>query len=161
MQLTNTFGRALAAGALALAAAGVAPALAQTVGTTIPAGTAPYRIAINPVTNRLYVTNEGSNALTVINATTGAASTVAIGARPLWLGVNPETNKVYVAQFGNNTAAPHLVVVNGATNAVTSNVVVGDVGWIAINPVTNKVYTVRYGHTDEYTVTQDESFVLA
>ena len=157
MQVTNILGRALAAGALALAAAGVAPALAQTVGTTIAAGTSPYRIAINPVTNKLYVTNEASNDMTVVDARTGTTSTVAVGARPLWLGVNPETNKIYVAQFGNNTAAPHLVVVNGATNAVSSNVVVGDVGWIAINPVTNKIYTVRYGHTDEFTVTQDET----
>src|SRR4051812_37949478 len=146
--------RTLVAVTAFLGALAGADATAQTISPPVAAGTSPFAIAVNPITNKVYVTNEASNTLTVMDGATLATTTVAIGARPLWLGVNPETNRIYVAQFGNNSAAPHLVAVNGANNTVSSNINVGDVGWMAINPATNKTYTIRYGHTDEYSVVQ-------
>ncbi|HZZ92499.1 MAG TPA: FG-GAP-like repeat-containing protein [Usitatibacter sp.] len=158
----NTQLRCLVATAAVLGALAGGEARAQTINPPVAAGTAPFAIAVNPITNKVYVTNEADNTLSVMNGRTLAITgTVPVGARPLWLGVNPETNRVYVAQFGNNGNAPHLVAVNGASDSVSSNITVGDVGWITINPVTNKTYTIRYGHTDEYTVTQGETFVLS
>jgi len=160
MPVTTTI-RCLVATAAVVGALGCGAARAQTINPPVSAGASPFAIAVNPITNKVYVTNEADNTLTVMDGRTLTTSTVAIGARPLWLGVNPETNRIYVAQFGNNSNAPHLVAVNGATDTVSSNITVGDVGWITINPVTNKTYTIRYGHTDEYSVTQGETFVLA
>jgi len=112
--------RTLAAAAAVLGALAGADAAAQTISPPVAAGTAPFAIAVNPITNKVYVTNEADNTMTVMDGASGATTTVPIGARPLWLGVNPETNRIYVAQFGNNSAAPHLVVVNGASNTVSS-----------------------------------------
>ena len=161
MPVTTTI-RCLVATAAVLGALGCAGARAQTINPPVAAGAAPFAIAVNPITNKVYVTNEADNTLSVMDGRTlSVTSTLPVGARPLWLGVNPETNRVYVAQFGTNGNAPHLVAVNGATDTVSSTIEVGDVGWITINPVTNKTYTIRYGHTDEYSVVQGETFVLA
>ena len=157
----NTQIRTLVAAAAILGAIAGTDARAQTISPPVAAGASPFAIAVNPITNKVYVTNEADNTLTVMDGSSLATTTLPIGARPLWLGVNPETNRIYVAQFGNNANAPHLVAVNGATSTVSSNITVGDVGWIAVNPVTNKTYTIRYGHTDEYTVTQGETFLLS
>ncbi len=43
------------------------PLHAQHVGATLPAGTAPWAVAVNPVTNKIYVANRNSNNVTVIN----------------------------------------------------------------------------------------------
>src|SRR4051812_46682527 len=115
MRVTNHI-RCLVATAAVLGALGGGAVQAQTIGTPVAAGTAPYAIAVNPITNKVYVTNEADNTLTVMDGASLATTTLPIGARPLWLGVNPETNRIYVAQFGNNSAAPHLVAVNGASN---------------------------------------------
>ena len=39
-------------------------------------------MAVNPVTNRIYVANNGSNNVTVIDGATNATSTVAAGSIP-------------------------------------------------------------------------------
>ena len=48
----------------------------QTAVTTIGAGTAPVAVAVNPVTNKIYVANQGSNTVTVIDGATNTATTV-------------------------------------------------------------------------------------
>ena len=40
-------------------------------------------MAVNPVTNKIYVANWGSNDVTVIDGATNATSTVAAGTEPL------------------------------------------------------------------------------
>ena len=53
---------------------------------------------MNPVTNKIYVANCGSDNVTVIDGATNVTTTVAVGhAVPLAVAVNPVTNKVYVA----------------------------------------------------------------
>jgi len=42
----------------------------QTGVATIGAGTNPFAAAVNPVTNKIYVTNKGSNNVTVIDVAT-------------------------------------------------------------------------------------------
>ena len=138
----------------ALALAFAAPAFPQAAGPTIPAGTAPAAIAINPVTNKLYVANEGSNDVTVIDGSSHATATIPVATRPLWIAVNPETNKVYVSNFG----VPNFMVIDGATNAVGAPQNMGDVGWMAINPVTNTVFNLRYGGGDEVNVIQNDVY---
>ena len=133
---------------------------AQTLLPTIPTGTTASRIAVNPVTNRLYVTNYDSNTVSVIDGATNAVVTnVPVGARPTWIAANPETNKIYVSNAGAGTSGPSLMVMSGASNAITSTLIVGDVGWTAINEITNKTYVVRYGQADEVNIILDERYV--
>ena len=52
--------------------------------TTVAAGS-PRAVAVNPVTNKIYVANQNSNNVTVIDGATNATATVAAGtARGPW-----------------------------------------------------------------------------
>ena len=53
-------------------------------------------MAVNPVTNKIYVANDGSSNVTVIDGATNSTTTVAAG-NPYAVAVNPVTNKIYVA----------------------------------------------------------------
>ena len=91
---------------------------AQTVTATIATGQVPYRVAVNPVTNKIYVTNYNNNNVTVIDGATNNTTDVAAGTNPIPVAVNPNTNKVYVANVaGNNTST--VTVIDGATNNTT------------------------------------------
>ena len=51
-------------------AASVGTVWADIVTTTVPAGNAPYAAAVNPVTNKVYVVNYGSDNVTVVDGAT-------------------------------------------------------------------------------------------
>ena len=63
-------------------AASIGTASADWVTTTVPAGSTPYAVATNPVTNKVYVANSGSNNVTVIDGATNATTTVPVGTSP-------------------------------------------------------------------------------
>jgi YVTN family beta-propeller protein len=128
---------------LRLAAALPAFAVAQ---VQLAAGQDPSAIAVNPATNRIYVANESSNSVTVIDGATHATQTVAVGQRPQHIAVNPASNRVYVSNGGDSTQS----VIDGATLAVL-RLPTGGNGPFAINAQTNKVYMVRLGNNDEVT----------
>jgi YVTN family beta-propeller protein len=99
---------------------------------------------VNPATNKIYVANNGSNNVTVIDGVTNTPSTVTDpnGIAPLAVVVNPTTNKIYVLNNGNDGITPGSVtIIDGATNTAT-NVNVGLIGVTAltVNPVTSKIY---------------------
>src|SRR5258707_4018293 len=117
----------------------------QTGVTTIGAGTNPFAAAVNPVTNKIYVANRGSNTVTVIDGATNTPGPmpVPVGATPVAVAVNPVTNQIYVANQGSN----NVTVIDGATNATTT---VTDVSAtkpvaVAVNPVTNQIYVANQG----------------
>ena len=127
--------------ALLLAAVAWCPARGQTVTATLPAGSAPGGVAVNPATNTAYVTNYSGNSVTVIDGAASTSTTVAVGGNPDAIAVNPATATIYVANESDGT----VTVLNGATNS-TSTVVVGtEPVAIALNPVTNTIYVVNSG----------------
>ena len=72
-------------------------------------------MAVNPVTNKIYVANYSSN-VTVIDGATNSTTTVGAGSNPIAVAVNPVTNKIYVANYSSNT----VTVIDGATNSTTT-----------------------------------------
>jgi YVTN family beta-propeller protein len=136
------FPRVLAAAALAIAA----PCAGQPVAT-IPAGTDPSAIAIDVAGNRIYVANEFSHNVTVIDGATNAAQSIAVGPRPQYIAVNPGTRRVYVSHGGDASQA----VIDPATLGVT-RLATGGNGPFAINATTNRIYMVRLGNNDEVTM---------
>ena len=68
------------------------------------------KLALNPVTNKVYMVDEGSNSVVVLDAAHNTTKTVPVGARPQYIAVNPTTNRVYV----NNTSDATLSVLDGA-----------------------------------------------
>src|SRR2546422_894162 len=85
---------------------------AQTVTATVGAGTSPRSVALNPVTNKIYVANVISNTVTVINGADNTTTTVSVGNGPQSIAVNPVTNKIYVA----NGVSANVTVIDGAFN---------------------------------------------
>ena len=60
-------------------------------------GRRPGFVAVNPATNKIYIPNDDSNNVIVIDgASNSVIKTVAVGTSPYFLAVNPMTNKVYV-----------------------------------------------------------------
>ncbi len=147
MLVLRPFLRAVLAIAIgAIAFDGVHVATAQTVSRTLAAGSEPRAIAVNPVTNTVYVANELSNNVTVIDGTTLATTNVAVGARPQFIAMNAATNKVYVSNGGDSTQT----VIDGATLR-TAVLVTGSHGPIVVNESTNATYVIRLGNADEVT----------
>jgi len=120
------------------------PAAAQTLITTVTVGAYPVAIAVNPTTNKIYVVNQNSNDLTVIDGTTYDTNTVLTGNVPNAVAVNAVTNKIYVANWGSAS----VTVVDGATNRTTT-VSAGDHPFaVAVNAITNKIYVANYASND-------------
>jgi sugar lactone lactonase YvrE len=92
------------------------------VTAAIPAGVYPMRARVNSLTNKIYIANEASNFITVIDGNSNTAVNVDVGGHTDRAAVNEVTNKVY---FSNSNGS--LTVLNGADNSVT-NVSVVDAG---------------------------------
>src|SRR5439155_1728091 len=110
---------------------------------TVTAGSHSGAVAVNPVTNKVYVTNQGSGNVTVIDGATDSTSTVPAGSGPFGVAVNPMTDKVYVANvgvMGNNGASNTVTVIDGATNSTSTVTAGSSPNAVAVNPVTNKIY---------------------
>jgi YVTN family beta-propeller protein len=73
--------------------------------TTVAAGTEPIAVAVNPVTNKIYVANYRSDNVTVIDGATNLTTTLTAGTQPYAVAVNPVTSRIYVA---NSDLRPDL-----------------------------------------------------
>ncbi len=93
---------ALCALAFLLSSASLAPA--QTVTATIPVGTLPYSVAVNPVTNKIYVANDHSSNVTVIDGATNTTVSVAAGPGAAATAVNPVTTRSTWATISATTS---------------------------------------------------------
>src|SRR2546427_5437303 len=84
-------------------------AFAAQVIATIPVGTAPTGVGINPTTNEIYVANSGSSSISVIDgATNNIISTIPIESQARDVSVNPVTNMIYVVE-----GKQEIAVING------------------------------------------------
>ncbi|MBV9002851.1 MAG: YncE family protein, partial [Solirubrobacterales bacterium] len=142
---------------------------------TVPLGPFDNAVAVNPVTNMVYVTDQDASPGTVSvidgNSCTGSDpagcasqpfATVAVGGGPTGIGVNPVTNTIYAGNGGldsNGNPVPNgdsLSVINGATCtpmdpagcAAVGTVAVGpNPAAVAVDPATNTVYAANTGDT--------------
>jgi YVTN family beta-propeller protein len=95
------------------------------------------------VTGIVYVANNVSNTVSVINGRTGTVTaTITVGSGAAQAGFNPMTDTVYVT----NTTAGTLSVIRGRTGTVTATVTVGSVPvGVGVNPMTGTVYVANNG----------------
>lgn len=128
-----------------------------TTTITDPNAAFPSGVAVNAVTNRIYVANQGiegefpSGKVTVVEGTTNATTTVSYPLRgdapPRLVAVNPVTNKIYVLNSCFCGSDGPVTVIDGATNSTT--LVTGANGFnpaaVAVNPTTNKIYVADAG----------------
>ena len=79
------------------------PTYAQVVTATVTNVYDPISVAVDPVTNKIYVANSLVNiyapdgTVTVIDGATNNTTTVDAGVEPYAVAVNPNTNQIYVA----------------------------------------------------------------
>jgi len=113
---------------------------AQSLVATVLVGDHPVALAVNSTTNKIYVVNQDSNNVSVIDGATNNTTTVAVGTGPAAIAINPLTNKIYVA----NCTAGTVTVINGQTNG-TATVAAGTCPYaLAVNGVTNKIYVANF-----------------
>jgi YVTN family beta-propeller protein len=113
------------------------------VSKTVTVGTQPYRLSVNPTTNKIYVANYGSNNVSVINGATDTVSTtVGVGNGPIATSANSATNKIYVSNY----TAGSVSVINGSTDTVSKTITVGTNPYgLGANSSSNKVYVANNG----------------
>jgi len=61
---------------------------------TIPVGSGPSDVAVNPNTDRIYVANSGSDTLSVIDGATNSVLTNVPMTRPYGVAANPATDRI-------------------------------------------------------------------
>jgi YVTN family beta-propeller protein len=104
----------------------------------IDVNTFPIGIAVNPSTNKVYVVNEYSNTVSVIDTDTDTVkSTINLGNFPYGIDINPLNNRIYITNRGSNTVS----VLDGSVDTKLDDITVGKspVG-IAVNPSANWIY---------------------
>ncbi len=118
----------------------------NTITATVPVGTVPVGVAVNPAGTKVYVANSGSRDVSVIDtATNTVTATVLVGNDPWGVAVNPAGTKVFVANQGSDTVS----VIDTATNTVTATVPVGKISiGVAVSPAGTKVYVANYASRD-------------
>ena len=99
----------------------------------INVGSHPRGIAINPITNILYVANSLSNTISVIDANTDhLVKNIKVGTTPQSVAINPMDNRIYVVNRGSDTVS----VIDGTTNDIVGTVRVGkDPQGIAVDAI--------------------------
>jgi len=73
-------------------------------GTAISVGLYPIDIAHNPTNNNMYVSNAGSDTVSVINSTTNSViATIPTGLTPVGIAYNANNGHIYVNNAGSNS----------------------------------------------------------
>ena len=115
--------------------------------TTASTGGQPLALAVNTVTNQVYVSDFASGNVAVIDGASNQTTLVPVGPGPGAIAVNESTNKVYVCMSGGSrqvgpsfNVGNSVVVIDGASNGTTSVTTVYGPGAMAINTATNKIY---------------------
>ena len=82
---------------------GFESAWSDSVVVTVNVGIRPMALEFNPSNNNIYVANQGSNSISVIDSLTNTVvATVKVGNSPRALEFNPSNNNIYVANQGSN-----------------------------------------------------------
>ena len=120
----------------------VIDATTNKVTTTIPVGSNPIGVAINPNGTKVYVVNARSSDVSVIDtATNSVVATVRAGNFPQGIVVSPNGKKVYVTNRDSN----NVFVIDTSTNTFVSTLNTGkSPAGVAVSPDGKKLYVTNY-----------------
>jgi len=106
----------------------------------VPVQSSPVGVAMAFTSNGTfaYVTNSGSNSVSVIAvATNTVVQTIPVGAAPRWVAVSPNSSLAYVSNSGSGTVS----VISVASNTVTATIPVGSSPFgVAFTPDSSLAY---------------------
>jgi YVTN family beta-propeller protein len=102
----------------------------------------PYGASVSPDGSKVYVSNEYSGTISVINTVNNmVTATVAVGSKPEGIAVSPDGSRVYITNNGANTVS----VINCAVDTILNTIAVGSgPRGITVSPDGNKVYVTNY-----------------
>ncbi len=118
-----------------------------TISKYIAVGKHPFAIAMGPNDERAYITNSGSDSVTVIEAGAFARQsrvikTIPVGPNPRGVAVSPNGRWIYVTDSGNATVS----IIDAATDAIVKTIGVGsDPAGIAVSPDGSLVFVANAG----------------
>jgi YVTN family beta-propeller protein len=122
------------------------------VEKTISVENFPYAIDSNILNNRVYVTNRGSNSVSVIDGSTNSILyNISVEKSPVGIAVNPSASWIYVTNLDSRS----ISVIDGITNTVDKTIRLGPEGipyGIAVNPLTNRVYVTDIGSNSVHVI---------
>lgn len=85
-------------------------------------GEKPHGIALAPDGSRFYVSNEGNNTVSVVDASAmGVVATIAVGQRPNQIALTPDGRSLWVTNYADHSVS----VVDTTSNEVTRTLEVG------------------------------------
>jgi len=106
--------------------------------------TSPFGIAVNPLTNRVYLTwfTSTGTVYVIDGVSNSLITTVAVGMDPTGVGIHSTANKAYVANSGTNNVS--VIDLVGNTVIATINVGTTPEG-LAVDPGANRAYVANSG----------------
>ena len=109
--------------------------------TQFTVGVFPVDIKINQYTNKIYVANQESDSVTVIDSDSGNTKSIRVGAQPSSIAIDLKLHKIYVTNNGANTVS----VIDGYNDSRIKDIPVGEVPTAIAGAkpslnVTNKIY---------------------
>jgi YVTN family beta-propeller protein len=120
-----------------LSYAGGPPFPERRVLTVIRLGSQPTAVAVNSVTNRVFVLGDIAGTLDFIDGTTNKLlQSIPMGQQPDAVAVNTQTNRVYASSFSG------VLVADGQSGAVITTITIPNVlpGALAVDERTNTLY---------------------
>ena len=110
--------------------------------TSIKVDSLPIGVSSNPITKKIYVSNNDSDTVSVIDSTSNKVLTsINVEDGPAGIAINSNTNQIYVANYYSDNVS----VIDGENDLVIDVINVGDTPRnIQVNTVTNKIYVANY-----------------
>jgi DNA-binding beta-propeller fold protein YncE len=144
----------MVAALLAMAAtAGASPLGAGNVHLVknVQVGDYPEGVAVDAATNRLYVADDATEYLDVLNATTGKMLTrIHVGIFPYLVAVDPTRDHVFVVDYADGRRTP-VVEINGRTDKIIGTVLVGAYPEaVEFDPSTGALLVTAENHLEGY-----------
>jgi YVTN family beta-propeller protein len=134
------------------------PAVAQaTTTTTIAVGDYPWEVAADPAIGLVYVTNEDSNTVSVINEATYTVRTISVGHDPQGIAVDAATDTIYVTNFADDS----LSVIHGLTVTHTITGLGTDPDAVAVDAATDTIYVSGYLSSNIFVINGGTNTVTA
>jgi len=128
------------------------------VNLTVPVGSDPFGVAYDNASGNVFVTNSGSNNVSVLNGYLSYPIwNTPVGSAPTGIAYDPVNHYVYVA---NNGSANVSVI--GANLTVIDTIAVGTnpIG-VAVDPVTGNVFVANYGSNNVTVISGSTNSVIA
>jgi YVTN family beta-propeller protein len=117
-------------------------AFCQRVIANIAVGNEPIYLAADEKSNRVYVSNQADDTVSVIDGGTNRVlGVVRVGHNPNGVAVNPKTNTIYVA----NLTGGSLSIINGIKLTTSTLWLGSSPAKVAVNAATNRVYVTLEG----------------